>query len=185
MVRVPGLTDAGIVTSHYTEHVDLFPTLVEAAAGVKMETCPAGSASFHVPLCTEGSSLVPLMRDPSRPVKSASFSQYPRRASKCIRKGAGCTMGYTLVTQVDGHEYRYTEWADFNTPGHQLKVDWGRIVGVELYNHSADPGENFNINATQPYASTSALSAELSRRLHAGPEAARLSAADGSVGPRG
>ena len=31
-------------------------------------------------------------------------------------------MGYTLVTQVEGHEYRYTEWADFNTPGHALKV---------------------------------------------------------------
>merc|ERR1712178_188167 len=131
-----------------------------AAAGIKLDACPSGDASFRVPLCTEGSSLVPLMKDPSKPVKTASFSQYPRgyvrpgatdseeegfldssmflasaekpSESPCIQKDKHCTMGYTLVTKVDGHEYRYTEWADFNTPGHAFKVDWGRIVGVEL-----------------------------------------------------
>ena len=58
-------------------------------------------------------------------------------------------MGYTVVTRIEGHEYRYTEWADFNTPGHALKVNWARNVGIELYNHSADPGENYNINVTR------------------------------------
>ena len=28
MIRVPGLTDGGIFSTHYSEHVDLFPTLV-------------------------------------------------------------------------------------------------------------------------------------------------------------
>ena len=31
MVRVPGLTDNGVVTEQLTEFVDLFPTLAEAA----------------------------------------------------------------------------------------------------------------------------------------------------------
>jgi hypothetical protein len=33
---------------------------------------------LQVALCAEGSSLVPLMKDPSKPIKTASFSQYPR-----------------------------------------------------------------------------------------------------------
>merc|ERR1719174_2208716 len=78
MVRVPGLTDAGIITKHYSEHVDMFPTLTEAATGIKLDHCPPGDKSFSVALCSEGSSLVPLMHDSSKPVKSASFSQYPR-----------------------------------------------------------------------------------------------------------
>merc|ERR1712139_111355 len=119
MVHVPGLTDKGIVTEHFSEHVDLFPTLTEAAMGVQLDNCPSGDASFDVALCTEGSSLVPLMKDPSSPVKSASFSQYPRGYQKpgelfsiieaeaestptmsaCIKdSGNGCTMGYTMVT---------------------------------------------------------------------------------------
>ena len=55
--------------------------------------------------------------------------------SQCIMEGPdkrGCTMGYTVVTRVDGCEYRYTEWADFNTPGHDFKVNWDRNVGIEL-----------------------------------------------------
>lgn len=194
MVRVPGLTDKGIVTDHYSEHVDLFPTLTEAATGIKLESCPPGDQSFKVPLCTEGSSLVPLMQNPSKPIKIASFSQYPRGyvqpgndfaeevfdlesgagMSPCITKGKYCTMGYSLVTNLDGSEYRYTEWADFNTPGHAFKVDWGRIVGVELYNHTADAGENFNLNASEKSTAVADLSARLSKLLRAGPDAARL-----------
>merc|ERR1712224_1108493 len=125
MVHVPGLTDQGIISDQYSEHVDLFPTLTEAAMGVRLDNCPSGDASFDVDLCTEGSSLVPLMRDPSSPVKTASFSQYPRSYQKhhgespaesgvtsnfspeisdCFKEGGvGCTMGYTLVTMVEGH----------------------------------------------------------------------------------
>jgi iduronate 2-sulfatase len=193
MVRVPGLTDKGIFTDHYTEHVDMFPTLTEAAAGIKLDTCPLGDESFDVAVCSEGSSLLPLMTNPSKQIKSASFSQYPRgyvkpnsaagdtsvgvqekgTTSPCIIENTPCTMGYTLVTKIGGHEYRYTEWADFNTPGHAFKVDWRRLVGIELYNHTADVGENFNLNATSNAAEVVALSAKLSTILRAGPEAAR------------
>lgn len=193
MVHVPGLTDQGIITEHYSEHVDLFPTLTEAAMGVQLENCPSGDASFDVALCAEGSSLVPLMRNPSSPVKTASFSQYPRgyqkdqfseeeegelgsnpTMSKCITEGGkGCTMGYTLVTNVGGHEYRYTEWADFNTKGFKKKVNWDRNVGIELYNHSADPGENINLDVT----SHKSLASKLAQMLREGPDAARVPAA--------
>ena len=47
-------------------------------------------------------------------------------------------MGYSLVTQIDGSEYRYTEWADFNTAGFPLTVNWARNVGTELYNHTGN-----------------------------------------------
>jgi hypothetical protein len=42
-------------------------------------------------------------------------------------------MGYTVVTRVAGCEFRYTEWADFNTAGFEKKVNWDRNVGIELY----------------------------------------------------
>lgn len=32
MIRVPGLTDKGMRSMAYTEHIDLFPTLAEIAA---------------------------------------------------------------------------------------------------------------------------------------------------------
>lgn len=50
IIHVPGLTDGGVVTEQYSEHVDLFPTLTEAAMGVKMPVCPQGDASFKVTL---------------------------------------------------------------------------------------------------------------------------------------
>eukprot|EP01051_Picozoa_sp_SAG22_P004857 SAG22_NODE_273_length_13182_cov_12.693419_2_plen_213_part_00 len=195
MIHVPGLTNSGIHTTQYTEHVDLFPTLTEAAAGITLPPCPHGDRSFAVALCTEGTSLLPLMEHPTVPVKLAAFSQYPRgyqrpdpdavviaanaapisegtpTTSQCIVEGGkGCTMGYTLVTRRDGSEYRYTEWCDFNTAGHDRKVNWDRVVGVELYNHTEDPGENYNINVTKAAsAEVKMLSAALSAMLHAGP----------------
>ena len=54
----------------YSEHIDLFPTLAEAAALISLPPCPYGDASFGVALCTEGSSLVPLMKDPTRAVRA-------------------------------------------------------------------------------------------------------------------
>jgi len=59
--------------------------------------------------------------------------------------------------------YRYTEWA---TPGQQP-------MGIELYDHRADPQETVNIAAAPENAE---LVAELSRKLHAGWRAAIPSA---------
>jgi hypothetical protein len=67
------------------------------------------------------------------------------------------------------------EWADFNTKGFEKKVNWDRNVGIEMYNHTADAGENFNLVVTQKAdPATTALAAQLSKVLRAGPDAARV-----------
>lgn len=168
MIHVPEVTDHGVATMEYTEHVDLFPTLVEAATGETLPACPMGNGSFKVLTCTEGTSLLPLVTEPKKAIKRASFSQYPRgyvkpgtendadfldlfvhsgstpHMSPCIIPGKHCTMGYTMVTKHNETEYRYTEWVDFNTK-YPVQPDWDRLVATELYDHNVDPGENNNL----------------------------------------
>ena len=59
-IRVPGMTDAGIVSSTPTEYLDLMPTLAEAAIGIQIPACPSdASKARDVQLCTHGVSLLP------------------------------------------------------------------------------------------------------------------------------
>lgn len=164
-IHIPGKTDHGIVTSTPTEFVDLLPTLVEAAMpDVTVQACPEdANEARQIQLCTHGTSLIPLINDPTTPVKQAAYSQYPRGyqqniidtpeelrslaegkavASACLTRK--CTMGYSMLTFHENTEYRYTEWVDFNTINKNAP-NWNRIVGIELYNHNNDPLENFNI----------------------------------------
>ena len=77
MVKIPGLTDDGIRTSKLVEFVDLFPTLVEAIGMEPLPTCPLNSTD--VELCTEGSSLIPLVKNTNNTEwKDAIFWQQPR-----------------------------------------------------------------------------------------------------------
>ena len=147
MVRIPGLTDSGITTEQLTEFVDLFPTLVEAAGLPQLPLCPEDSSK--VELCREGSSFIPLMRNPNLAWKNASFSQHPRWLYR--------SMGYTMKTD----DYRYTEWVKFTNK----KPDWSTVYGVELYNHTADPDENYNVAEEASFAN---LRKGLSRQLRAG-----------------
>jgi hypothetical protein len=82
----------------------------------------------------------------------------------------GLFMGYTMVTRLaeDGSEYRYTEWPKFLSVG---KVNWTALAGRELYNHSSDYQENWNV-AEEP--ASAAVVAELSTQLRAGWRAARV-----------
>ena len=83
IVHVPGKTDAGIVSSTPTEYLDLMPTLAEAAMGYEVPACPSDAqAARQVPLCTHGTSLLPLVDAPDTPVKPAAYSQYPRSYQK-------------------------------------------------------------------------------------------------------
>ncbi|KAK6176528.1 hypothetical protein SNE40_014795 [Patella caerulea] len=129
MVRVPGITDEGLVTEGLVDFVDLFPTLVEAAGFKPLSLCPEDSTKIE--LCREGNSFMPLMYDPGRKWKSAAFSQYPRMNYT--------VMGYTMRTD----EHRYTEWPEFIGEPH-YKPNWKKLHGVELYDHSVDPEENYN-----------------------------------------
>jgi len=87
---------------------------------------------------------MPLMKAPQRPWKSAVFSQYPRGPNREV-------MGHSMRTD----RYRYTEWAKPGEPP----------VGVELYDHEADPNENVNLAGQSEHKE---LTAQLSRQLHAG-----------------
>jgi len=145
LVRLPGLTTAGaggavVVADSLTEHVDVFPTLCEAAGLPPPPLCPPNSSAVRS--CTEGASLVPLARrqqqrgSGSRPaaaaahvkrVKRAAFSQWPHPfASQPL------VMGYSIRTD-DG--WRYTEWVpmSYAADGGAHLPDWTRRCARELY----------------------------------------------------
>ena len=86
IIRIPGLTDNGIVTDHPAEFVDLYPTLVDAAELGTLPVCPEDSS--HIAVCTEGTSLLPLISGNHTTGKPYAFSQWPRKGS----------MGYTIRT---------------------------------------------------------------------------------------
>ncbi len=124
----------GSRTQALAELVDVFPTLVDLCGLPK-------------PAQLEGDSLVPVLRDPARSVKSAAFTQHPRPAyfdrepSKQPK-----AMGYSIRTP----EVRYTEWRDWQTSA---------VVARELYlteqdpaelkNHAADPAQKERLNEAE------------------------------------
>ncbi|KAK3099006.1 hypothetical protein FSP39_025192 [Pinctada imbricata] len=152
MIHIPGMTDGGIVTEQLTEFVDLFPTLAEAAELSPLPLCPVNSTK--VGLCREGISLMPLIKNPSTPLKEAVFSQYPRSRNRTS------VMGYTMRTD----KYRYTEWPKFSgAPAYE--PDWNILFGIELYDHQTDPEENYNRAMDSSYAT---IRQSLSQQLRAG-----------------
>jgi iduronate 2-sulfatase len=92
-----------------------------------------------------------VLDDPSRPWKTAVFSQYPRPA------GSKHLMGYTMRTD----RYRFTAWLH--------RDDHSKVDAVELYDHQTDPQENVNI-ANEP--ANAALVKDLMARLRGGWKAA-------------
>ncbi len=113
-------------TDALTELVDIYPTLCEAC-------------QIPVPSQLEGFSLMPVIEAPSRPWKTAAFSQLKR----------GTTNGKSIRTA----QYRYTEWGN------------NGIKGKELYDYLAEPDETVNIaNLTE----NAELVTDLSKRLMAG-----------------
>ncbi|MEA2710638.1 MAG: iduronate 2-sulfatase [Phycisphaerales bacterium] len=114
IISAPGQPSRGGLTNSIVELVDVYPTLCELAG-------------LPTPNGLEGTSLAPLLRDPSKTLKTAAFSQYPRQDDKI--------MGYSIRTI----HYRYTEWqADW-------KSDQPNLVARELYDHQADPRETMNV----------------------------------------
>ena len=108
---------AGAKTKSIVEFVDIYPTLVEFAG-------------LPLPSHLEGISFKPVVENPTRPWKTAAFSQYPRNAG---RSGAGALMGYSMRTE----RYRFTVWVG--------RDDHTKIDAIELYDHQLDPQENFNV----------------------------------------
>jgi len=104
------------------------------------------------PASLQGTSFVPLLDAPSQSWKTAAFTQY-------LQPGREGIMGRSMRTD----RWRYTEWVNAK----------GARVGLELYDHASDPGENVNV-AYAPQ--NKAVLADASARLHSGWQSARPAA---------
>ena len=126
IVSIPQQTYSNTKTDALAELVDIYPTLCDAC-------------QLPIPPQLEGTSLLPVIEQPTRPWKSAVFSRF---------RGAA---GWGFSTRTE--QYRYTEWGPY-----------GR-GGQELYDYDADPDETVNIAY---FSENSELVGHLSEQLHAG-----------------
>jgi iduronate 2-sulfatase len=156
----------GRTVTALTQHLDIFPTLLELAG---LADSPAAAG-------LQGHSLVPLLQDPSAPALAArpfAYSQYPRKQSAC--PGFECddahAMGYTIRTP----QWRFTQWVDYNNNTFLPNFDpaTSKTFAQELYDHSGDSdGKNWtgfelhNLVKDPAYAE---VVKNLTALLHAGP----------------
>lgn len=139
IISSPGQKQRGTRTEALTELVDLYPTLGEVAG-------------VAVPKGVEGRSFAAVIDNPSRKIKSAAFSQFPRNV-----EGVGTVMGYTIRTE----RYRYTAWR---------AMDAAKTFRVyELYDYKSDPLETTNVADNPEYAK---IRRDLQTKLNAGWRAA-------------
>lgn len=132
LLSAPGMAK-GQKLSQLVEFVDVFPTLADLCG-------------LPTPKTVEGTSFVPLLRDPARVWKTAAFSQYQRENG---------SMGYTMRTE----RYRFTEW-----------VKDGQVIARELYDHRDAELDLVNLADRPEYAD---LVKELSAQRQAGWQGAR------------
>ena len=159
MISIPGLTNEGLRSNQLVELVDIFPTLVEATGFDPPEICPTDSSKIQ--LCTEGSSLIPLIHNPNLPDwKKAVFWQYPRGG---VENHVPRCMGYSIRT----HRYHYTEWVNIKvTELPKYEPEWKKECDhYELYDLENDSQENSNLYENEYYIY---VKNDLSKRLRAG-----------------
>jgi iduronate 2-sulfatase len=123
MISAPHISNHGKKTQALAETVDLYPTLIELAGLPKMGT----------PQKLEGTSLVPVLRRPSREVNDAVFHVYPRS-----RPGDGAILGRAVRTD----RYRLVEWKKPGAPTETAEY--------ELYDYKKDPHETINAAEKEP-----------------------------------
>lgn len=150
-ISAPGYRNEARTTSKLVELVDLFPTIVELAGLPTVSLC-GETDSRTTSVCTEGSSLVPLLsaQTDGHWNKGAVFHQYLR----------GNKMGLSIRTD----DFRYTYWLKYDT---RTKTwDWSnRSFGKELYYLTTDTYENVNLADNSNYA---AIMTDLHKKLEAG-----------------
>ncbi|MDQ3815179.1 MAG: sulfatase-like hydrolase/transferase [Armatimonadota bacterium] len=130
IVCVPGIKN-GVKTSALVETVDLYPTLCELAG-------------LPVPPGLEGTSFVPVLKDPTARTKQSIIHVYPRRD----------LLGRAIRTA----RHRFVEWKKPGAPAESAVF--------ELYDYETDPLETRNLASEQP-----AIVAELRTILAKHPEA--------------
>ena len=119
MIVAPGVTRPGSSTRQLAESVDVFPTLAELA----------GLPAPRGPQPMDGTSLVPVLRDPQARVRDHACHCYPKEK-----------MGRAIRTE----RHRLVEW---KKPGAAPET-----AELELYDYEADPHETRNLAAEQPDA---------------------------------
>ncbi|WP_166830840.1 sulfatase [Thalassoroseus pseudoceratinae] len=134
MISTPDMNQPGTETDSLAELLDMYPTLAELCDLPK----PIG----------EGTSLVPVLKDPTATIQPAAYTQHPRPA---YYKEQPDVMGRSVRTA----RYRYTEWRDFKT---------NKLVAAELYDHQADPLETNNLANDSQLADVLARCRELYNR---------------------
>lgn len=126
IISAPGLAQ-GSTYQQPVEFVDLYPTLADLAG----LTLPEG---------LEGSSLRPVLEDPSTNRDRPAYTQ--------VHRGQN-TRGYSVRTA----RWRYTEWGPAGERG------------IELYDHNSDPEEDHNLAADPAYAAVIAELQPLLRKV--------------------
>ncbi len=124
IISTPELKGKHIDCNRLVEFVDIYPTLCELAG-------------LEIPETLEGTSAVPLMKDPGLPWKKAVFSQF-------LREGvwvAPDNIPYN-GTAIRTNKYLYVEW--------QNKTN-GELAAQELYDLLNDPDENYNLALKTEY----------------------------------
>ena len=114
-----------------TEFVDVYPTLTDLA-GLKT---PDGLA---------GISLVPVLKNPKKVLKTYAQSQYPRSKGDNTDLEGNGLMGYTIRTK----RYRYTAWFEEDYKKNKI-LGTAKPIAIELYDYKTDPNETENL-ATKP-----------------------------------
>ena len=117
LIRAPGVTEPGGATRQPAESVDLFPTLADLAG------LPAPVA----PQPLDGTSLLPVLRDPRARVRDHAYHAYPKQK-----------LGRAIRTE----RHRLVEWRNWKDPGSTAEY--------ELYDYDADPLESRNLALEQP-----------------------------------
>ena len=112
IIYAPGF-QANITTSP-TEFVDVFPTLCQLAG-------------LPIPPHLNGKSLVPIMKDPNKMVKTGAVSNFNRKG-----------FGYAFRDK----RYRYIEWINTKTK---------KIIDRELYDYQKDPEETVDYSKQGDY----------------------------------
>ncbi len=123
IIRYPNQENRGAQTFEITELIDMFPSLCEIAG-------------IDVPDYMQGTSFVPLIKDPEREWKDAAFSQFHRRPK--VSADGNRYMGYSINTEA----YHYIEWYSWD-PKTGTR---GELKDIELYDRKNDPSETVNIS---------------------------------------
>ncbi len=142
IIRAPGQENPGKQTHELTELIDMFPSLCDLAG-------------VPPPPYLQGSSFVPLMKEPERPWKKAAFSQFHRRPK--VTPDGKRYMGYSIRTKA----FHYVEWYYWDAE----KGERGEFVTTELYDIRTDPEENVNVAVEESYRN---VTSQLSEQLAAG-----------------